>query len=104
MATTRYLVCSFSIVWTRSPSALSDVLNLLGEAGEGLQFAGDGGYQLGIDALANRAVLLEGGLAVEARVPDQEYRLSAFEVDWHRTGVEDRERQLTAIARINMKP
>ena len=83
---------------------LVDVLNLLGEAGEGLQFAGDGGYQLGIDALANRAVLLEGGLAVEARVPDQEYRLSAFEVDWHRTGVEDRERQLTAIARINMKP
>ena len=57
---------------------LVGVLYLLGEAGKGLQFVSDGNHCLGIDALVNRTVFLESSLAVEARIPDQEYRLPAL--------------------------
>ena len=83
---------------------LINVDYLLGDAGEGLQFTGYGSHYLGVDALVNCAFLLEGGLAVKACIPDEEYLLPALEVDRHRAGVEDRERQLTPIAGIDMKP
>ena len=56
-----------------------------------------------IDAHVDRAVLLERGLAVEARIPDEKDRLSAFEMDRHGSRIEDRERQLAAIARVDVK-
>ena len=62
---------------------LVDILDFLGEAGKGLQFAGDGCDHLGVDAFLDGAVPLEGRLAVEACVPNQEYRLPALKVDWH---------------------
>jgi hypothetical protein len=51
----------------------------------------------------NGAIFLKGCFVVEARVPDQKDRLTPFEVYRYRAGVEDRERQLAAIAGIDMK-
>jgi hypothetical protein len=82
---------------------LVDVLHLLGEAREGLELAGDAGDQPGVDAHMDRAVLLERGLAVQARIPDEKDRLSALEMNRRRPRIEDGEGQLAAIARVHME-
>ena len=54
--------------------SLVAIVYFLGKAGKGLQLSGDGRYHRSIDAPVSSTVLLEGGLAVEVRVPDQGIR------------------------------
>ena len=58
---------------------------------------------LGIDASVKDAVFLEGGFAIEVRIPNQKYRLAALQMDRHRARIEDRKGELPAIARVDME-